>query len=100
MTNTTPIIINFIGGSVTHLLMQETIILYNRQNNSNITSSYVINKVISKYLSDELPVGVAQYLPGLSNQSVLHPSPSLREMVCCYKFTKDLCRYEASSESW
>ena len=67
VTNTTPIIINFIGGSVTRLVMQETIILYNRQNNSNITSSYIINKVISKYLMEEFPVGVAQYLPGLSN---------------------------------
>ena len=40
--------------TVSNWVMQETIILYNRQNNSDITSSYVINKIISKYLSEEL----------------------------------------------
>ena len=43
------IIINFIWGLVTHLVMQETIILKNRHDTNNIASN--INKVVSKYLS-------------------------------------------------
>ena len=44
--------------------MQETIILFNRKNTSNAASG--INKVISKYLSEELPLDVTQYLVALS----------------------------------
>ena len=55
------------GVSVTHSAMQETIILEDRQNTSNIASD--INKVTSKYLSGELPLGAALWL---SDQTVLH----------------------------
>ena len=41
------------GGSVTHLATQATIILLNRQNANHMTKS--INRVISKYLRQELP---------------------------------------------
>ena len=63
------IIINFTRALATHLVMQETIIFFNRRNTSNAASG--INKVISKYLSEELPLGVTQYLPRFSDQSIL-----------------------------
>ena len=80
-------IINFIRGLLTHMEIQE--ILQNRQNTNNIASN--TNKVTSKNLREELPLGVAQYLPRSSELSVLHPSLSLRVMIyqhCTHSSTK------------
>ena len=50
------VIIIFIGGSIIHLVIQETIILWNKQNTNGIVNS--INGSKSKYFSQELPTPV------------------------------------------
>ena len=50
------LVIIFVGGSVIHLVIQEIIILWNKQNTNGIVNS--INGSKSKYFSQELPTPV------------------------------------------
>ena len=88
----------FIRGSVTHLVMQETIMSSNRQDMNSIASE--ISTVLSKYLKWEFLVGVAPCLLRSCDFVCSVPVPIFKrnDLLALYvNFTKDVC---TSQSAW
>lgn len=95
------LIVVFIRGSVTHLVMQETIMSSNRQDMNSRASE--TGKVLSKYLRWELLVGVAAYLLRSCDLVCSVPVPIFKGndlLAFCINFTKAVCTCRVRGESW
>ena len=91
------LVIIFIGGSVIHLVIQEIIILWNKQNTNGIVNN--ISGIKSKYFSHEPPTPVFFFLKIVKTREWVTSSRNLIFHVVQMCYIKGFIRYKNTAFS-